>query len=168
MEMCQMDLYDALALCRGEGAHEEFFHPKLRSLRVARDIASGMHYLHTRVPQVLSCLHLALLCLSISLGPLLQIIHRDLKSLNVLLTEDMRAKIADFGNAKMGENDQAAGLDTYAAMPKDGAASNVRETYHTAHVHGTAAWMAPESMTPETSNAVTSAFSLTSAVDVFR
>lgn len=47
-----------------------------RKLSVARGLADGMHYLHTRDPIL---------------------IHRDLKSLNVLLTRDWSVKITDFG-----------------------------------------------------------------------
>ena len=46
---------------------------------VAHDIALGMNYLHQHKPQVL---------------------HLDLKSMNVLLDSSGRAKIADFGFSK--------------------------------------------------------------------
>ena len=52
--------------------HAEFF-------RYAHDIALGMNYLHQHKPAVL---------------------HLDLKSMNVLLCSDNRAKIADFGFSK--------------------------------------------------------------------
>lgn len=47
-----------------------------RKLSIARGLADGMHYLHTRDPIL---------------------IHRDLKSLNVLLNRDWVVKITDFG-----------------------------------------------------------------------
>jgi serine/threonine protein kinase len=93
---------------------------KFRPLRVLRDIAAGLHYLHTQ-----------------------GVVHRDVKSLNVLLTKDMRAKIADFGDAAMQAASESLG----------------RSCYHTENRHGTAAWMAPEALLIEDS--------LTSAVDVF-
>ncbi|XP_053399085.1 uncharacterized protein LOC123558283 [Mercenaria mercenaria] len=48
--------------------------------QVSRDIALGMNYLHSHKPQVL---------------------HLDLKSVNVLLCQSLRAKIADFGFSKL-------------------------------------------------------------------
>ena len=48
--------------------------------QVARDIALGMNYLHSHKPEVL---------------------HLDLKSMNVLLCQSFRAKIADFGFSKL-------------------------------------------------------------------
>lgn len=48
--------------------------------RIAQDIASGLHFLHTNKEKV---------------------IHRDLKSTNVLIDSSFRAKITDFGLSKM-------------------------------------------------------------------
>ena len=48
--------------------------------KIGVDVAKGMHYLHTLDPPV---------------------IHRDLKSLNVLLTADYTAKVCDFGLSKV-------------------------------------------------------------------
>lgn len=47
---------------------------------IARDVALGMNYLHQHRPSVL---------------------HLDLKSMNVLLSQHLRAKIADFGFSKL-------------------------------------------------------------------
>ena len=52
-----------------------------RQLALMYDIAFGLSYLHNRRPDV--------------------IIHRDLKSTNILVDKDERAKIADFGLAKV-------------------------------------------------------------------
>ncbi|CAK9329651.1 unnamed protein product [Citrullus colocynthis] len=51
-------------------------------LEIAIDIAHGLTYLHLYAEK--------------------QIIHRDVKSTNILLTESMRAKVADFGFARLG------------------------------------------------------------------
>lgn len=51
-------------------------------LEIAIDVAHGLTYLHLYAEK--------------------QIIHRDVKSSNILLTESMRAKVADFGFAKLG------------------------------------------------------------------
>ena len=51
-----------------------------KKLCILHDVAKGLHYLHSRNPLV---------------------IHRDLTAHNALLDDDDRAKIADFGNAKM-------------------------------------------------------------------
>lgn len=57
-------------------------------LEIAIDVAHGLTYLHLYGEK--------------------QIIHRDVKSSNILLTENMRAKVADFGFARLGpvESDQ--------------------------------------------------------------
>ena len=60
--------------------------PTKRSL-IALDVAKGIEFLHQR-----------------------NIIHRDLKSLNVLLDSDYRAKICDFGMARLNSKDPKTGL----------------------------------------------------------
>ncbi|KAE8691352.1 Calmodulin-binding receptor-like cytoplasmic kinase 3 [Hibiscus syriacus] len=54
-------------------------------LEIAIDVAHGLTYLHHYAEK--------------------QIIHRDVKSSNILLTESMRAKVADFGFARLGPMD---------------------------------------------------------------
>ena len=57
-------------------------YPKLSAvdcLKMLKDIACGVHCLHSQKPSL---------------------IHRDLTSLNVLVNEDLRCKIADFGLSK--------------------------------------------------------------------
>ncbi|KAG6413786.1 hypothetical protein SASPL_126501 [Salvia splendens] len=53
-------------------------------LEIAIDVAHGLTYLHLYAEK--------------------QIIHRDVKSSNILLTESLRAKVADFGFAKLGDD----------------------------------------------------------------
>ncbi|XP_064082406.1 uncharacterized protein LOC135198604 [Macrobrachium nipponense] len=74
---------------------------------VAKDIAQGMNYLHRHDPQVL---------------------HLDLKSMNVLLDSYMRAKIADFG---------------FSILRRSRAGSPAQR----GSIRGTPAWMAPELLT---------------------
>ncbi|XP_059635171.1 calmodulin-binding receptor-like cytoplasmic kinase 3 [Cornus florida] len=54
-------------------------------LEISIDVAHGLTYLHLYAEK--------------------QIIHRDVKSSNILLTESMRAKVADFGFARLGSVD---------------------------------------------------------------
>ena len=51
-----------------------------RRLKLALDAAKGMHYLHTRQPPVL---------------------HRDLKSANLLVDKHWQAKVADFNLSRV-------------------------------------------------------------------
>ncbi|BAT76294.1 hypothetical protein LR48_Vigan01g254000 [Vigna angularis] len=76
-------------------------------LEIAIDVAHGLTYLHLYAEK--------------------QIIHRDVKSSNILLTESMRAKVADFGFAKLGP-------------------VNTDETHISTKVKGTVGYLDPEYM----------------------
>ncbi|KAJ4457966.1 putative Serine/threonine-protein kinase EDR1 [Paratrimastix pyriformis] len=62
-------------------------------LRMAFDMARGLNYLHTLRPPIL---------------------HRDIKSQNMLVTDDMRVKVSDFGISRL---TQEAGIATAAGTP---------------------------------------------------
>ncbi|XP_012573542.1 calmodulin-binding receptor-like cytoplasmic kinase 3 isoform X2 [Cicer arietinum] len=76
-------------------------------LEIAIDVAHGLTYLHLYAEK--------------------QIIHRDVKSSNILLTESMRAKVADFGFAKLGH-------------------ANTDQTHISTKVKGTVGYLDPEYM----------------------
>lgn len=76
--------------------------------QLSRDIACGLSYLNSR-----------------------NILHRDLKSLNVLLDDKLRGKLCDFGLSRLRQ-------ETLSLSNATGTASNQDEAV------GTLAWMAPE------------------------
>jgi hypothetical protein len=89
--------------------HSEAPLPWLIRHRLASDIAKGLAYLHRREPLIL---------------------HRDLKSHNVLLNEYQRAKLADFGLAKV--RVESSRSQYYAQSSSKSV--------------GTIPWMAPETL----------------------
>jgi serine/threonine protein kinase len=85
MELCQNSLHHFLH-------HERVAYSELDCVQISLDIASAMEYLHAQRPAI---------------------IHRDLKSLNVLIAFNGAAKISDFGLVK-NPNTQA-GTPAYMA-----------------------------------------------------
>jgi interleukin-1 receptor-associated kinase 4 len=79
-------------------------------VQIACDAARGLEYFHTRGPRPL--------------------VHRDVKSANVLLDSRLRAKLADYGFAR------------FVADEADSAATSLLGV--TSNVVGTQAYMAPE------------------------
>ncbi|CAG8777077.1 10377_t:CDS:2, partial [Acaulospora morrowiae] len=79
-----------------------------RQIMLMHDIAMGVTYLHTRRPSI---------------------IHRDLKSMNILISVDLQAKINDFGLARI--------------RPKANASMHTQ--------CGTPNWQAPEFWSPKPS-----------------
>jgi len=70
--------------------------PLVRKLSILRDVASGLNYLHSHKPAI---------------------IHRDLTGNNVLLDEELRAKISDFGNARIMDLDPMATPGIFTSLP---------------------------------------------------
>ena len=70
--------------------------PLVRKLSILCDVASGLNYLHTHKPAI---------------------IHRDLTGNNVLLDKELRAKISDFGNARIMDLDPMATPGIFTSLP---------------------------------------------------
>ena len=88
-------------------------------IRMAHDISLAMHYLHSR-----------------------NIVHRDLKSANVLVTSDLRCKVTDFGNSRLVDPKQTAGQQRQrGALAKGGRRQLSRPLTMKFNFGG---WIAPE------------------------
>ena len=70
----------------------------VRKLSILCDVASGLLYLHNHKPAI---------------------IHRDLNGNNVLLDSKLRAKISDFGNARIMDLDPEATLEIFSSLFPD-------------------------------------------------
>ena len=68
----------------------------VRKLSILYDVASGLNYLHSHKPAI---------------------IHRDLTGTNVLLDEELRAKISDFVNARIMDLDPKATPGIFISLP---------------------------------------------------
>jgi len=70
--------------------------PLVRKLSILCDVCSGLNYLHSHIPAI---------------------IHRDLTANNVLLDTELRAKISDFGNARLMDLDPEATPGVFTSLP---------------------------------------------------
>ena len=84
-------------------------------LRIASDIAEGMSFLHSR-----------------------SLVHRDLKSPNILLDNQMRAKIADFGLSRFTTSKSEPTPDVRRSLQSQNADASGMMTSRSGTVH----WMA--------------------------
>ena len=67
-----------------------------RKVSILCDVASGLSYLHSHIPAI---------------------IHRDLTAKNVLLDSNLKAKIGDFGNARLMDLDPECSPETFTSLP---------------------------------------------------
>ena len=105
MEYMPMDLAKCLDTCTGQ----QFNIPLPIKLSILQDVTNGLLHLHSLVPPI---------------------IHRDLTASNILLTSDMRAKIADLGVSKVFDLRQV-------------------QTIQQTKAPGNPAYMPPEALIPE-------------------
>jgi serine/threonine protein kinase len=103
---------DPLSRILSHGNHKLPLHD---ALRLAYEVAEALDYAHSQ-----------------------GVIHRDIKPANILITEDGRAKIADFGVARL----------------------NHALTTHSGHIFGSPAYMAPEQLSGGVADARSDLFSL--------
>jgi serine/threonine protein kinase len=103
---------DPLSRILSRGNHKLPLHD---ALRLAYEVAEALDYAHSQ-----------------------GVIHRDIKPANILITEDGRAKIADFGVARL----------------------NHALTTHSGHIFGSPAYMAPEQLSGGEADARSDLFSL--------
>ena len=106
MEFMPMDLAKCLDTCM----KQKYIIPFPIKLSILQDVTNGLLHLHSLAPPI---------------------IHRDLTAANILLTSDMRAKIADLGVSKVFDLKQMLKVKQITKAP------------------GTPAYMSPEALMPE-------------------
>ena len=106
MEFMPMDLAKCLDTCM----KQKYLIPFPIKLSILQDVTNGLRHLHSLAPPI---------------------IHRDLTAANILLTSDMRAKIADLGVSKVFDLKQMLKVNQLTIAP------------------GTQAYMPPEALMPE-------------------
>ena len=106
MEFMPMDL----ANCLDTFTKQEYIIPLPVKLSILQDVTNGLRHLHSLAPPI---------------------IHRDLTAANILLTSDMRAKIADLGVSKVFDLKKMLKVRQMTIAP------------------GTQAYMPPEALIPE-------------------
>ena len=106
MEYMPMDL----AKCLDTWKEQNYIIPLPIKLSILQDVTNGLRHLHSLAPPI---------------------IHRDLTAANILLTSDMRAKIADLGVSKVFDLKEMLKVNHMTKAP------------------GTPAYMPPEALVPE-------------------
>ena len=82
--------------------HAYLLDPSHRAMELTRkvsilcDVASGLSYLHSHTPAI---------------------IHRDMTAKNILLDSNLKAKIGDFGNARLMDLDPECSPETFTSLP---------------------------------------------------
>ena len=116
-------LYDLLhAGKRGDRPAEGTQHLTwVRTLRMLRDAAQGMNHLHTRKPVI---------------------VHKDLRSNNLLIAEDWTVKVADYGIGQLADA-AIGGGDTPSNSPGGATSSGIPSTTSS---NSNPRWTAPELM----------------------
>ncbi|KAG7380874.1 hypothetical protein PHYPSEUDO_006709 [Phytophthora pseudosyringae] len=94
--------------------------------RLAIDIIEGLVYLHSMNPPL---------------------VHGDLKSANVLLRSNLRAKLTDFGLSRYLQSPEDEGLGSADTTTEEDATATTSSSRYDSRARGTGRWMAPELLT---------------------